>query len=257
MLMMLPTLQKPDHIVLVIEENKSFGEIIGNKDAAYINHLAQQGALMTGSYAVAHPSLPNYLALFSGSTQDVKDDGCEYSFTGPNLDQILRDEGLSFKTFAESMPASGFSECKSDAYRKKHNPAAYFSGLPKEDNVPFKEFPQDFTKLPSIAYVIPNLNNDMHDGTIAQGDVWLQKNLDAYVQWAKTHNSLLIVTWDEDDDSNLNHIATIIIGEHVQPGSYNQQINHYNLLRTLTLLNGIIPPQKAREADPINGIWSN
>src|SRR5262249_10523675 len=155
-------LPRPDHVVVVIEENKAYDEVIGNSNAPYINQLARRGALMTQSYAVAHPSLPNYLAIFSGSTQGISDDGCQYQLTGPNLYQSLKAKGLAFQTFSEDLPQEGFGGCKSTAYRKKHNPAAYFSGIANQDNRSFNDFPADFSKLPAVCFVVPNLDNDMH-----------------------------------------------------------------------------------------------
>ncbi len=246
---------RPAHVVVVIEENKSFDDIIGNRDAPYINQLAAEGAVMARSYAITHPSLPNYLAIFSGSTYGVKDDGCDYSFKGPNLAQGLKNAGLVFSAFSESMPAAGFTQCAYNAYRKKHNALAYFASLPKEFNRPFRDFPRDFSHLPTVAFVIPNLNNDMHDGTIAQADAWLRKNISAYAKWAQINNSLLVLTWDEDDNSGQNHIVTILVGAHIQPGRYMQHIDHYDLLRTLTMFYGIAAMNKAVQAKPITGVW--
>ena len=87
---------------------------------------------------------------------------------------------------------------------------------------PFSSFPADFTQLPTVAVVIPNEQNDMHDGTIAQGDAWLQSNIEPYRQWAMTHNSLLILTFDEDDTSATNQIFTLFLGPMVAPGDPTQ-----------------------------------
>ena len=87
--------------------------------------------------------------------------------------------------------------------------------------------------------MIPNLNDDMHDGTIAQGDTWLQSDIDSYAQWAKSHNSLLIVTWDEDDYGGNNQVPTIFYGAGVKTGQYGEQINHYNVLRTVEDMYGL------------------
>ncbi len=248
--------QRPDHVVVVVEENKSFNDIIGNQDALYINQLASQGALMMESYAIMHPSLPNYIALFSGSTHGIKDDGCNYDLKGENLAQSLHEAGFSFKTFSETMPHSGFTQCGYSAYRKKHNPLAYFDALPGDLNQPFRDFPGDFARLPTIAFVIPNMDHDMHDGTVAQADGWLRKNIAPYVVWAESHNSLLVLTWDEDDDTDLNHIVTIFVGAHVKPGKYSQHIDHYDVLRTLAMFYGVRPPNNAAKSKPVTGIWA-
>jgi hypothetical protein len=96
----------------------------------------------------------------------------------------------------------------------------------------------------------------MHDGTIQQGDTWLQNNINAYAQWAKTHNSLLIVTWDEDDGSQNNQVATIFYGQMVQPGQYGEQINHFNVLRTIEDMYGVTPSGQSANVSPITDIWT-
>jgi phosphatidylinositol-3-phosphatase len=102
---------------------------------------------------------------------------------------------------------------------------------------------------------MPNLDHDMHNGTVAQADSWLRTNLDGYVQWARTHNSLLIVTGDEDDGSADNQIATIFVGQHVKPGHYATRIDHYSVLRTVEDAYGLSPLGAAAAAQPITGVW--
>src|ERR1051325_6381361 len=102
---------RPDHVVIAIEENKSFSDIIGSSSAPYINSLAQRGALFTASFAIGHPSQPNYLALFSGSTQGIGDDSCPHTFATANLASKLFDAGLTFSGYSESMPSAGYQEC--------------------------------------------------------------------------------------------------------------------------------------------------
>jgi hypothetical protein len=227
------TLPRPGHVVVVMMENHSYSDIIGNPDAPYINSLAAQGASFSRSYAVTHPSEPNYLALFSGSTTGLDDDSCPHTFTGPNLASELAAAGLTFTGYSESMPRDGYTGCTAGEYARKHNPWVNFTNVPSADNRTFAAFPSDYAKLPTVAFVVPNLNNDMHDGTIAQGDAWLKANIGGYAQWAKAHDSELVVTWDEDDNSSANRIPTILVGAHVRPGTYDEQITHYSLLRTI------------------------
>lgn len=262
-----PTLShipRPDHLVIVIEENKSYKQIIGNMAAPYINRLANEGALFTNSFAVAHPSQPNYLALFSGSTHGIRDNRCPISLTGNHLASELQRKGLSFAIYSESMPAVGYEGCDfaNGLYARKHNPAVNWQGrtTTPEINMPYAMFPSDFRKLPTVSMVVPNQLNDMHDGrtpleSIIRGDQWLKANLDAYLQWAKSNNSLLIVTWDEDDDSSNNQIATIFIGPMVKPGRYSTRIDHYDVLRTLIDLYGLAPVGNSAKAKPIVEIW--
>src|SRR5262249_23310761 len=146
---------------------------------------------------------PNYLALFSGSTQGVTDDRCTGHYTSPNFASELIAAGFTFGGYSEDMPRVGYTGCSYRAYMRKHNPWVNWQEAngPAEANMPFLSFPSDFSTLPTVAIVVPNQNNDMHDGTIQQADTWLQQHLDPYAQWAAANKSLLIVTWDEDDSS--------------------------------------------------------
>lgn len=229
----LAPLPKPAHIVIVIEENHGYSQIIGSSQAPYINTLATQGASFTKSYAITHPSEPNYLALFSGSTQGITDDSCPHTFSAQSLESELITAGKTFTAYSEGLPSVGSTVCTSGLYVRKHAPWTDFSKDRSSDNQPFTSFPTNFSKLPTVAWVIPDLNDDMHDGTIQQGDSWLQNHLINYVTWAQNNNSLLIVQFDEDDGSTGNHVATIFVGPMVKPGKYSETINHYNVLRTI------------------------
>ena len=219
-----------DHVVLVVEENKDYDQIIDNPKAPYINRtLREEGANFTQMFGEEHKSQGNYFWLFSGSNQNVgfKDvvpnekNHPNYPFKTPNLGAALIAKGLSFKGYAEDLPAIGATvEFTKDAdgekvYARKHVPWISFANVPNGDtvatssNLRFVDFPSGpakFDTLPKVAIVVPNLENDMHNGkpkhSIPKGDAWLKKNLDAYYQWAKKHNSLLIVTWDENDDKS-------------------------------------------------------
>jgi uncharacterized membrane protein len=245
----------PDHVVIVIEENHSFSSIIGSSSAPYINSLAQQGALFTQSFGVEHPSQPNYLDLFSGSNQGVIDDSCPHTFSTENLATELAAAGQTFTGFSEDLPAAGSTVCTSGAYAEKHAPWVNFTNVPASSNQPFTSFPTDFTNLPTVSIVDPNLNDDMHDGTIAQGDTWLQQHINSYVQFAQTHNSLLIVTWDEDDNASGNQIPTIFVGPMVKQGQFVETINHFNVLRTIEDLYGLTRVGGAATAATISDVW--
>src|SRR5215471_8616345 len=247
----------PDHVVIVIEENHSFAEIIGSSSAPYINSLAQQGALFTHSFAIEHPSEPNYLDLFSGANQGITSDACPSGpFSTDNLGAELTAASKTFLGFSEDLPAAGSTVCTSGAYARKHNPWVDFSNVPASSNLPFTSFPTDFTTLPTISIVVPNLNDDMHDGTIQQGDTWLQTHIDPYVQFAKTHNSLLIVTWDEDDSTQSNQIATIFFGPMVKTGQFGETIDHFNVLRTVEDLYSLGHAGQAANVSPITDVWN-
>jgi hypothetical protein len=244
------------HIVIVVMENRSYSEIIGNRRAPFINALARRGALFTASYAVTHPSEPNYLALFSGSTHGVTSDRCPITLRGRNLAAELLAAGLSFTGYAEDLPAPGSLACARGEYARKHVPWTDFTDVPRLVSQPFDRFPaRHLRTLPTVSFVIPNLCHDMHNCSVAAGDRWVRIHLAGYARWAMTHSSLLILTWDEDDGSVPNHITTIFVGQQVRPGRYRQPITHYNVLRTIEQALGLPRLGRSATAAPILGIW--
>jgi phosphatidylinositol-3-phosphatase len=294
-------LPRPDHVVIVIMENHSYGQIIGSADAPNINALALDGAnfvnapadptgATSGSHGLRHPSQPNYLELFSGDHQGVLQDGhpgtaseplsAPPPFATPNLAASLIAAGLKFVSYSEHLPSVGFDGDSFSTnpvltqYERKHNPVANWQAadapanhhVPLAVNQPFTAFPTDaagYAALPTISIVVPDQQNDMHDGSVAQGDAWLKTNiLDGYYQWAKTHNSLLILTFDEDGDNTPgNQIPTIFAGPMIKPGNYFESninppdvrppdglitptgtaMTHYNVLRTVEDMYGLPP----------------
>ncbi len=268
-----------DHVIVVMEENHAFYQVIGSANAPFINHLAKDGVLFTNSHAIGHPSQPNYLALFSGSTQGVTGDDClqgKTPFHTPNLAAALIDRKFTFRGYAQNMPKAGYLDCTAQAsrytigrlYARKHCPWVNWLGtgvntIQPTCSLPTTDFPKDFSKLPTLAFVVPNMDNDMHnigmfgdDSAIRRSDNWLKNNLGDYAEWAKKHNSLLIVTWDEDNYSRKNHnkIATIFYGSKLLGGQYNMPINLYNLLHTLQSMYGL-PFADTNNAPPIAGVW--
>jgi acid phosphatase len=245
----------PAHVIVVVEENHGYSQIIGSSQAPYINTLASQGALFTNSHALTHPSQPNYLALFSGSTHGVAEDSCPHTFSSQTLESELIRGGKTFAGYSEGLPSIGSEICASGVYVRKHAPWTDFSNDISKDNEPFASFPANFAHLPTVSWVIPNLDDDMHDGTIQQADAWLQNHLLPYVTWASTHNSLLIVQWDEDQGTTTNHIATIFVGPMVKPGKYSEKINHYNILRTVEDMYKLPHLGSSASATPITDVW--
>lgn len=294
-----------DHVVIVVEENKDYEEIIGNPTAPYTNKvLRAEGANLTQMYAEEHFSQGNYFWLFSGDNQGVgftdripsEKNNPNYPFTTSNLGQGLIKRGLSFKGYAESLPEIGFTGKEAGLYARKHVPWISFVNVPdghdKEtsSNLPFRDFPaapSHYADLPTVAFVIPNLENDMHNGPVWQsvptGDRWLKRNLDRYYQWAKKHNSLLILTFDENHDRRCyigltnpfvhpescadqeycvdqqNRIVTIFAGAHIKPGNYpeGKGVTHVNILRTLEAMYGLHKAGKQQSNAARGGICDN
>jgi acid phosphatase len=246
----------PAHTVIVVLENHGYDEVIGSPQAPYINGLARRGALFTDSRAITHPSEPNYLALFSGSTQGVSDDSCPHQFPGPSLGSELIAAGRTFAGYSEGLPAAGSATCASGEYARKHVPWTNFAAVPAADSQPWTSFPAgNYQRLPTVSFVIPDLCHDMHDCPVATGDAWLGAHLSGYAAWAMTHHSLLIVTWDENDGGGTNQIPTILAGQPVRPGRYGQPITHYSVLRTLEALYRLPLLGHAATASLIRGVW--
>ena len=261
--------QAPAHVVILVLENHGYNQIVGSASAPFLNGLINDpySALFTQSFAISHPSQPNYLQLFSGSNQGVIDDNVPvtFPFTTANLGGELLAASKTFIGYSEDLPSVGYNGATSANYARKHNPwvnwqGGVTNGIPSISNQPFTSFPTDYNLLPNVSFVIPNQNNDMHNGTdptrIATADTWVQTNLNAYIQWAKSHNSLLIITFDEDDNSSSQRILTMLIGNAVLHGSYNNTINHYNLLRLVEDLFSLSHAGSAATSATIDYCWN-
>ncbi|MFF1871747.1 alkaline phosphatase family protein [Streptomyces sp. CB03911] len=254
----LPT---PDHVIVVVMENHAYSQVIGSSSAPYINNtLKAGGASLTNSYGLTHPSEPNYYMLFSGSNQGRTDDSCVGvgSINQPNLASELIAAGKTWASYNETLPSQGSTVCSSGKYAQKHNPWFGFSNVPTNTAYTFAQFPTDYTTLPKVSFVVPNLCSDMHDCSVGTGDTWIKNNLGAYATWAKTHNSILVVTFDEDNKLSGNKIPTVLYGQHVTPGSSSATTyNHYNVLRTVEDLAGLTSHAgNAATASDITGIWN-
>jgi phosphatidylinositol-3-phosphatase len=254
-----PNTYTTKYVQLVIFENESYNDIIGNPSAPYITGLAKTWANMTDSHAITHPSQPNYLALFSGSTQGVTSDNCPVSFKVASLGSELLDAGISFTGFAETMPRDGFEGCQAHPdhlpsgwlYMRKHVPWTDFTKVPRKNSIVYRK---PLSQPPSqFVWITPNMCNDMHDCPIGTGDKWASKNLPNLITWDENNGGVLILTFDENDGTEGNQIPTILAGN-VNPGQYGQDINHYNVLRTIENIFGVKPLGNAASASPISGV---
>ncbi len=240
------------HVVVAIFENKSYQQVKGNHAAPYLNALIARSAVFVNAHGVTHPSQPNYVALFSGSTQGVTDDHCPVRLTGkPNLAKQLLDAGHTFVGYSEGLPNAGYRGCSSGRYAAKHNPWVDFDNVPDGANQPYTAWPGDLAKLPTVAFVVPDLCNDMHDCDIATGDAWASRHLDPYLRWADSHQGRLIVTFDENDGSAGNQILTLVAGAGVTPGTHDEPVDHYSVLRSVEMLFGLPPLGRAATASPL------
>ena len=240
------------HVVWVWMENHSYGTIIRSRQAPYINKLAARCGLATNYHNISHPSLPNYIAATSGLsyagiakfTPDCNPiPGCTTSA------RSIFSQGETWKAYEQSMP-SNCATADSGEYAVRHNPPPYYTRLTRCSSldVPYSQLATDLSrgKLPAFSFVTPNLINDMHDGTIADGDKWLAANLPKIFNSPEYRNgsTVVFVTWDEGEggtsqkcDTNTRdvgcHVATIVISPSTIPGTRSARLfNHYSLLGT-------------------------
>jgi len=242
----------PAHVVVIVMENKDYGQVIGSGQAPYLTALANKKVLLTKYYAIRHPSLPNYLTLVGGNTFGVTDDcptGTCY-VAAANLGSQLSAKGISWKAYMETMPHRCYAGVSAGSshftYVKKHDPFMYFNNIRKHPKlcnrvVPFGAFPRDLRSgLPRFAWITPNECNDMHSCPVSDGDAWLKRWIPRILPKLGS-NGILIVTFDEDHSSTGccrwaqgGNVATVIAG----PGAANHRqiraaADHYSLLRLI------------------------
>jgi phosphatidylinositol-3-phosphatase len=260
---------KYTHVVWLWMENHSYGEIIGSTEAPYINSLAGQCGLATNYHNITHPSLPNYVAATSGlSPAGVAhfSSDCKPSRKCSTPATSIFAQVPSWRAYQESMPKNCYRRNK-HAYAVRHNPPPYYTtvGECSAKDVPYTQLALDLANhtLPAFSFITPNLTDDMHDGTIAQGDAWLQANLPAILGSSDYESGTVVVllTWDEGEGGSSNecstntsdagcHVATIVISPSTPPGTQSPLLlNHYSLLRDTEQLLGVPPLGEAASAN--------
>ena len=216
-----------DHVVWIVLENKRYSQLIGSADAPYINTLARRCGSASRFFAEAHPSLPNYIAMTSGSTQGITDDSGPSSHSLSTA-SIFSQLGSGWKALQESMPAN-CSRSNSGRYAVRHNPAVYYTNLRsrcKNQDVPLGSAP-DLTAR--FTFITPDLCHDMHSSSCApnaarqvqRGDRWLAAFLPKILASApyKAGRTAVFITWDEDDYSSTQHVPTLVLAPSVPPGT--------------------------------------
>ena len=252
------------HVVLVVFENHEVDDVLRSSDAPTFNRLASRYATISQYTAVAHPSLPNYLALVSGSTQGIDSDCTDCVVDGRSLADTLAASGKTWKTYAEGLPRTGFTGASSGRYAKKHNPLVYFrrnlTPARLQRVVPLSRFLPDVRgrRLPAFSLVIPDLCHDMHDCGVATGDAWLGAFVRPLLRGSVLRNSVVFVVFDEGttDVGGGGRVAALALGPLVRPHAQSAApTNHYGLLRTIEA--GFRVPLLGRSAGvrPIVGIW--
>lgn len=236
------------HVVVIVMENEESPSVIGSPAAPYINSLATRYGLATHSYGVTHPSLPNYLALTSGSTHGATSDCTSCHFAARNLVDQLQAAGISWRAYLEGVPSPCFTGAGSGGYAKKHNPFIYYDDVADSSSrchnlVGFGALASDLRagRLPTFAWLTPNLCDDMHDCSVATGDRFLARTVPALLRELGPAG-FLVITWDEGSSAAGccagaaagGRIATIVAGPGVRAGAREASpLDHYGVLRTI------------------------
>jgi phosphatidylinositol-3-phosphatase len=239
------------HVVLVVEENHSYSEVIGNSSMPYFNSLASQYGLASQYFADAHPSLPNYFMLTTGLTETF-DDNFSDTISDDNSVRELQKAGKSWKAYQESIPSVGYLGGDVPPYLRHHNPFSYLSDVQNDSSVaanivPFTQFATDLANnaLPQFSFITPNVNNDAHDGSLAAADVWLQTNIAPLIaSSAFQSGGLLIITFDEGNATDTDHgggqVATVIVSSQSKTGYKSQSLyQHQSTLRLVLAGSGV------------------
>jgi hypothetical protein len=253
-----------EHVIVVVLENKNQASVLGNDDAPNFNAYAKRYAVLSHYGGVAHPSLPNYLALVSGSTHGITTDCTTCLVSARNLADTLERAHLSWKTYAEGLPHPGFTGGSAGRYAKKHVPFLYFRDVVSKPArlgrvVPLRQFSRDLaaSALPSFSLIVPNLCHDMHDCSVARGDTWLGGFLSPLLRNPVLAHSVVFVITDEPSTAQATAaVPALALGPLVFPGTrYSKRTSHYGLLRTIEDAWGLPRLGHSAQARPITGIW--
>jgi hypothetical protein len=251
-----------DHVVVIVFENKESTRVLGNRAAPTFNAYGRRYARLTRYYGVTHPSLPNYLALVSGSTQGITTNCTDCVIDATSLADTIEASGRTWKTYAEGLPAPGFLGPFKGRYAKKHNPFAYFRDIAEDPArrariVPLPQLGRDVRggALPSFSLVVPDLCHSMHDCSVSAGDAWLRSQIGKFV---KLPNTVVFVVFDEGSTTSRGggHTAALALGKAVRSGSrFTAVTSHYGILRTIEQAWGLPLLGHSAHVAPITGIW--
>ena len=248
---------RPSHLIVVIEENHSFEQIIGSPAAPFLNHLAAHGTLLTNYHAVTHPSLPNYMALLSGRIGRIRGDCRACTMAGPTLVDQLEADHISWAAYLEGLPRPCSKVSQAGPYTEAIDPFMHAARV--RDNparcdriLPFAQFHADLAarRLSTVIFVVPSLRDDMHSGPVRFADAWLHHlvgALEAAPVWRQ--DTRLVVTFDESQGHDVRwccgglgrggRIPTIVAGPEVAPGRDRTPYTHYSLLRSIEAAYGV------------------
>jgi hypothetical protein len=252
-----------ERVVVIVFENKGPAAVLGNRDAPTFNSLASRHAVLSRYSSITHPSLPNYLALVSGSTHGITTNCTSCLVPGPSLADTLERAHMTWKTYAEGLPRPGYTGCCSGRYAKKHVPFLYFRRVVSSPArvrrvVPLTQLSRDLAagRLPDFSLVIPDLCHDMHDCSVRTGDDWLGRFLPPLLRKAQLARAVLFIVFDEPPERQGTLVPALAVGPLVRRGSvFAGRTSHYGLLRTIEDAWGLPRLGRSARAAPITGIW--
>ena len=247
------TVPQFSHVVVVMEENASYTDVIGSSAMPYLNGLANKYSLATQYYGNTHPSIGNYFMLTTGKIE-TNDDGFSGTISDDNLARQFAKDGKTWKAYAESIPSAGYLGGDSGPYLKHHVPFTYFSDVTGDSTqaaniVPFTSFSSDVASgnLPSFSFVVPDAQHDAHDcpsggqlcqqsDKLATADNWLQSNIAPLVSSSSFSDTLLVIVFDEGDVADLTngggHVAAVVVSPKAKMAYQGSgQYQHENLER--------------------------
>lgn len=247
-------------VVMVVEENAAYEDVIGGTNMPYLNSLAAQGALATEYYANVHPSIGNYLMLTSGKIETVLNTSTDV-FSDDNIARELNAAGKTWKVYAEDLPQAGYLGGDTAEYLRHHNPFVYYSDVANDPAqaakvVPFPQFSSDLNAgtLPNFSFLIPNAIDDGHDCAVpgcsesdllSAADQWLKANVSPLLSNSQFGtNGLLLVLFDESQTLDVRHVgghvALVAIGPRAKSGASSSTFyQHENTLKTVCFVMGI------------------
>jgi hypothetical protein len=253
------------HVVVVVFENHEATAIAGNPDAPTFNALGDRYASLTNYDGVTHPSLPNYLALVSGSTHGITSDCTDCIVAARSLADALEAAGRTWRTYAEDLPSPGYTGAFAGNYAKKHDPFLYFRDIATSQRrrahvVPFTQLARDVAarRLPDFSLIVPNLCDDMHDCSVATGDAWLKAHIEPLVGSPELRGGVVFVVFDEGttDEGGGGRVDALALGPTVKTHSvFAKATNHYGLLRTIEDAWHLPRLGLSAKGTPIGGIW--
>ena len=239
----------PAHVFVIVMENRSYAEVAGN---GYIARLAARYGVATDYHGVGHPSLPNYLALTSGSTWGITDDGF-HALPAGGIGSQLSAAGIDWRAYMEGMTRSCFNSPY--PYALKHNPFAYYGAACPPQVVPFSRFASDMSgTVPTFVWITPGLCHDGHDCSNAVAEGWLAQTVTQIQSTTAWQDSgVLFITWDEGEDS-ANSVLTLVIQPHPLTHESKRPYDHYSLLATIEDLLGVPRLGAAAQANPMTDL---